>query len=113
MPRRKRDAASDKQESLLDVTARLRTAICVPAIREAVKKWRADGYKGTTETTQLLLNYWFFTDHRLSSGRPFTWHSSQREAIETLIFVWESEQVLTRRALLERYTESLKDVPLA
>jgi len=32
--------------------------------------------------------------------------------METLIFVWEFEKVRTRKGLLERYAESLKDVPL-
>jgi type III restriction enzyme len=84
----------------------------VPALREAVKAWRAGGYKGTTDTTKTLLNFWFKNDHRLPSGKPFSYHSSQREAIETLIFVWEYEKVRTRKSLLERYAESLKDVRL-
>src|SRR2546422_6811146 len=109
----KRKAANPSQTDLLDVTSRLRTAPCVPALREAVKAWRAGGYKGTTETTRLLLNHWFKTDHRLPSGRPFAYHSSQREAMETLIFVWEFEKVRTRKGLLERYAQNLKNVPLA
>src|SRR5438093_11690430 len=107
MARKKRDTATGE---LLDVASKLRTAPCVPALREAVKAWRAGGYKGTTETTRLLLNHWFKTDHRLPNGRPFAYHSSQREAIETLIFVWEFEKVRTRKGLLERYAQSLQDV---
>ncbi|MGH9426312.1 MAG: DEAD/DEAH box helicase, partial [Terriglobia bacterium] len=99
-------------DNLFDVTTRLRTAPCVPALREAVKAWRAGGYKGVTDTTRLLLNHWFYTDHRLPSGRRFAYHSSQQEAIETLIFVWEVEKVFTRKGLLERYAQSLKDVQL-
>jgi type III restriction enzyme len=37
---------------------------------------------------------------------------AQREAIETLIFVWEYEKVRTRKDLLERYANDLKDVIL-
>src|SRR5437867_10502247 len=110
MPRTKKQAAS--QGELLDVTARLRTGPCVPALREAVKAWKAGGYKGITETTRILLNYWFETDHKLPSGLVFKYHPSQREAIETLLFVWEFEKVRTRKGLLERYAETLKDVPL-
>lgn len=112
MAKRKAKKQNDAQSKLFDITAKLKTAACVPAIREAVKAWRVGGYKGTTETTRLLLAYWFQTDHRLPTGRPFAWHESQREAIETLIFVWEFEKVRTRKALLERYAETLKDVPL-
>lgn len=111
MPRRKK-ASPPNQGDLLDVSARLRTAPCVPALREAVKAWRAGGYKGVTQTTRLLLNHWFYTDHRLAGGRPFAYHASQQEAIETLIFVWEYEKVQTRKALLERYAQDLRDVRL-
>ena len=101
-----------QEDNLFDVTTHLRTAPCVPALREAVKAWRVGGYKGVTDTTRLLLSYWFYTDHRLPIGRRFAYHSSQQEAIETLIFVWEVEKVFTRKSLLERYAQSLKDVQL-
>jgi len=100
------------QQELLDITGRLRTAPCVPALREAVKAWCAGGYKGTTETTKKLLNYWFETQHKLPSGREFSYHSSQREAIETLIFVWEYEKVRSRKTLLERFAENIKNLRL-
>src|SRR5205809_4741248 len=104
MPRKKKkQAAHPSQTDVLDVTARLKTGVCVPALREALKAWRAGGYKGVTETTRLLLNHWFYTDHKLPTGRLFTYHPSQREAIETLVFVWEYEKVRTRKGLLERY----------
>ena len=41
---------------------------CVPALREAVKAWQAGGYKGVTDTTRLLLNHWFYTDHKLPTA---------------------------------------------
>jgi type III restriction enzyme len=112
MPRRKTNPADPSQAELLDITARLRTGPCVPALREAVKAWKAGGYKGITDTTRILLNYWFETDHKLATGLPFKYHPSQREAIETLIFVWEFEKVRTRKALLERYAQNLRDVRL-
>src|SRR5262249_14982805 len=111
MPKAKRKKGDDAQSKLFDITAKLKTAACVPAIREAVKTWRVGGYKGCTETTRLLLRHWFQTDHRLPNGRPFAWHDSQRDAIETLIFVWEFEKVRTRKGLLGRYAQTLKDVP--
>jgi len=110
--RRRAKSAEDGQQNLLDVTAKLRTAACVPALREALKRWRQAGYQGATETTRLLLNHWFFSDHRLPNGSPFAWHYSQREAVETLIFVWECERTRSRRALLERYANRLMELPL-
>lgn len=112
MRRPKRKAIADTQADLLDVTSKLRTAPCVPALREAVKAWVAGGYKGVTDTTRILLNHWFHTDHKLRTGRPFRYHRSQQEAIETLVFVWEYEKVRTRKGLLQRYATNLYDVAL-
>src|SRR5712691_8994145 len=112
MPRRTKQATPPTQTELLDITGRLRTGPCVPALREAVKAWKAGGYKGVTDTTRILLNHWFYTDHRLPTGLPFKYHSSQQEAIETLIFVWEFEKIRTRKGLLERYAQDLRDLRL-
>jgi type III restriction enzyme len=48
--------------------ARMATAPCVPAIRAKVNAWREEGYKGITDTTRLLINYWFRSDHQLPGG---------------------------------------------
>jgi type III restriction enzyme len=112
MPRKKKSSNAPSQTDLLDITAKLRTGPCVPALREAVKAWKAGGYKGITDTTHILLNHWFCTDHKLRTGLPFKYHASQREAIETLIFVWEFEKVRTRKGLLERYATDLRDLRL-
>ena len=112
MPRKKKQPANPTQTELLDITARLKTGVCVPALREAVKAWKAGGYKGVTDTTRLLLNHWFQTDHKLPTGRPFKYHPSQQEAIETLVFVWEYEKVRSRKALLERYATASPDLRL-
>src|SRR5580704_2551027 len=111
MPRRKKPI--DETPSLLDITAKLRSGACVPALREAVKSWKAGGRKGVTDTTGVLLTYWFEADHKLKTGRPFRYHDSQREAIETLIYVWEVEKVRTRKDLLERYAQNVPDLRLA
>jgi type III restriction enzyme len=112
MPRRTKRTDAPGQAELLDITARLRTGPCVPALREAVKAWKAGGYKGVTDTTRILLNHWFHTDHRVRTGLPFKYHGSQQEAIETLIFVWEYEKIRTRKGLLERYAQDLRDLRL-
>src|ERR1700733_6863812 len=112
MPRKKKQPANPTQTELLDITARLKTGVCVPPLREAVKAWRAGGYKGVTETTRLLLNHWFHTDHRLPTGRLFNYHHSQQEALETLVFVWEYEKVRRRKTLLQRYAMASPDLRL-
>ncbi|HEY2497872.1 MAG TPA: DEAD/DEAH box helicase family protein [Candidatus Angelobacter sp.] len=112
MPRKKKSVDPLAQPDLLDITARLRSGPCVPALREAVKAWRADDYKGITDTTRILLKHWFYNDHKLRTGAPFKYHPSQQDAIETLIFVWEAEKIRSRKALLEKYAREWKDIRL-
>jgi type III restriction enzyme len=88
---------------LFDTTELLGTAPCVSALREAVKSWRADNYKGATQTTIELLNYWFFTDHLLANGKSFQYLSAQKEAIETLIYLFEVRNIRSRKSLLEEF----------
>jgi type III restriction enzyme len=97
---RKRKQNPD-QLGLLD--ARVATAPCVPAIRTKVTAWSEGGYKGVTDTTQLLLNYWFKTDHRLASGNKFAYHYFQREAIETLVYLYEVAKVRRQKSLVEAF----------
>ena len=58
------------------------------SLREAIYAWRKEGYPNTTPTTNRLLRYWFEEDHALKEG-PFVFWFCQREAIETLIYVYE------------------------
>ena len=80
--------------------------------KEAVKSWKAGGRKGVTDTTRILLNYWFEASHKTRTGGLFKYYDFQREAIETLIYVWEVEKVRTRKDLLERYAQNVTDLHL-
>ncbi len=100
------------QKDLFNIQEQLSTAACVPAIREAVKTWRANKYKGITETTKELLNFWFNTDHVLYNGQTFRYHLAQREAIETLIYIFEVDKIKTRKELLEKYAFNTQDLRL-
>ncbi|MEY2536998.1 MAG: type restriction enzyme [Verrucomicrobiota bacterium] len=102
MPRRKKEAGS--QLSLLE--AKVATAPCVPALRIAVKKWRDSGCRGVTATTSTLLNYWFQADHRLPSGQFFRYHDFQREAVETLIYLYEVAKIRRFKDLAQTYAAS-------
>ena len=97
---RKRKEDPD-QLGLLD--ARVATAPLVPGIRAKVKAWREGGYTGISDTTRILLNYWFYTDHRLPSGGKFAYHYFQREAIETLIYLYEVAKVRRHKSLVETF----------
>ncbi|MCI0552243.1 MAG: DEAD/DEAH box helicase family protein, partial [Anaerolineae bacterium] len=98
----KKRQSSKAQLALLE--AKTPTAPCVPAIREKVKEWRDSNYKGATETSRLLLNHWFYTDHRVRSGRKFAYHYFQQEAIETLIYLYEVANIRRHKTLVETYT---------
>jgi len=100
------------QKDLFNIQEQLRTAVCVPALREAVKGWRASGYKGITQTTRELLNFWFHNDHILADGQTFQFYPAQKEAIETLIYVFEVEKIGSRKQLLERFAFNTKDLRL-
>jgi len=60
----------------------------VPRLREAVDGWREQGYPGVTETTRRLLTFWLFEDHQVDK-KWFAYYFCQREAIETLIYLYE------------------------
>ena len=73
----------------------------------AMQAWHDNGYKGATGTTRELLNYWLKSDHRQADGSLFSYRYFQREAIETLIYLWEVQRIRSRRELLERYAPAL------
>lgn len=107
-----RKQTKSKQKDLFNIQEQLSTAACVPAIREAVKGWRTSGYKGVTETTRELFNFWFNTDHVLPNGQTFKYHTAQREAIETLVYLFEIRKIKNRKTLLETFAFSTKDLRL-
>jgi type III restriction enzyme len=109
MPRKKQPA-SKAQTSFLEPTPK--SAPAVPAIRRAVEEWRVKDYEGVSDTTRILLNYWFKNDHRLPNGSKFAYHQSQREAIETLIYLFEVAGVRLHKTLVENYAGSNKDLRL-
>ncbi|MBV8695810.1 MAG: DEAD/DEAH box helicase family protein, partial [Ktedonobacteraceae bacterium] len=51
-------------------------------------------------------------DHKLRNGQLFKYHDAQREAIETLIYVYEVARVRTRKDLLEHYVSSHNELRL-
>lgn len=111
MPRT-RNKKTEMQPELFDLSPFLKTAPCVPALRKLVAEWREKKYPGVTGTTRTLLNFWFSTDHRLPTGQLFTYHDAQREAIETLIYVYEVAKVRSRKDLLEHYVSGKPELRL-
>jgi len=63
-------------------------AYLVNELRGAVFAWREEDYPNITNTTRCLLKFWFTEDH-IINGEPLEFWFCQREAIETLIYVYE------------------------
>ena len=74
------DAFQNKYEMLLPPL--------VYKIRLAVAKWRDDNYQGASETSKSLLNFWFNQEHIIGQT-PFSFFFSQREAVESIIYLYE------------------------
>jgi type III restriction enzyme len=65
----------------------------VSELRKKVKEWRDSGYKGATDTSRYLLNWWFNNPHLLPKAdgtmAEFQYFFAQREAVETIIFLYD------------------------
>lgn len=69
----------------------------VNQLRDDVRAWREDGYRGTALVTRRLLEWWFERDEeRRAVGKRFFF--CQQEAIETVIYLYE---VQNRRKMPE------------
>lgn len=81
IPIPKNDLFEDKYEDFLPPL--------VHKIRLAVAKWREADYNGASNTSKFLLNFWFEQKHTLATGNAFQFYFSQREAIESVIYLYE------------------------
>ena len=91
-------------ESLRDGKADQLMPPLVPKIRKEVHAWREGGYQGATATSRALLRWWFETDHALEGAdgtlSAFRYYFSQREAVETAIWLHDVQQVKDKHDLL-------------
>jgi type III restriction enzyme len=74
--------------AIIEMGRRASKAMLVPRIREAVDDWRRGDYAGASDTTRMLLDHWFRTEH----ADGFRYHFCQREAIEAFIWLYEVAQ---------------------
>ncbi|MBA2279606.1 DEAD/DEAH box helicase family protein [Candidatus Saccharibacteria bacterium] len=81
----------------------------VADLRKKVKDWRSDGYKGATETSVALLKWWFKEEHVQynpdGSSYNFRYYFAQREALETVVWLYEVAQVKDKYDLI-RYNST-------
>ncbi len=77
----------------------------VHKIRKEVKLWRDNKFKGATATSIALLNWWFNTEHIVPKAdgtmAEFKYYYAQREAIETIIYLYEVAAVKDKYDLMK------------
>lgn len=77
----------------------------VNKIRREVKEWRDNDYEGASETTKALLHFWFEEEHWIENADgeffEFKYYFSQRESVETIIYLHEIADVEDKYDLLK------------
>ncbi len=81
----------------------------VAELRKQVKVWRDKNYDGGSETSKALLTWWFKEEHTLynqdGSTYNFRYYFSQREALETVVWLYDVAKVRDKHHLM-RYNSS-------
>ena len=80
----------------------------VHKLRLEVKKWRDRHYEGASNTSLALLKWWFQTPHPMETEQGihhFQYYFAQREAIETVIWLYEVAKTKDKYDLI-RYDSS-------
>jgi len=81
----------------------------VHQLRKKVNEWREDAYKGASDSSIALLSWWFKHEHLMpksdGSMERFQYYFAQREAVETIIYLYDVVSVKDKYDLL-RYDSS-------
>ena len=77
----------------------------VPELRKRVKDWRDKNYEGASNTSKALLNWWFKQEHLTygvdGNAFSFQYYFAQREAVETIIWLYEVAGARNKYDLLQ------------
>lgn len=76
----------------------------VAKVRREVYAWRNGGYAGASPTSAALLRLWFDTEHLTETAdgslSTFNYYFAQREAVETVIWLYEVKKARDKFDLL-------------
>jgi len=76
----------------------------VAKVRKEVHAWRNKGYAGASATTVALLRHWFETEHLTENSdgtlSTFRYYFAQREAVESVIWLYEVKRACDKYDLL-------------
>lgn len=91
-------------ETLREISADKLMPPLVPELRKQVKAFRDSNYDGATETSKALLKWWFKTPHLINKADgtsfEFKYYFSQREALETIIYLYDVKKVKDKHDLM-------------
>ncbi len=77
------------------------------SLRSHVKQWRETDYPGASDTTRELLHHWFGRDHLIETSGgarvPFRYYFCQREAMETLVYLYEVRGIRSLTPLMAEF----------
>src|SRR3990167_7134265 len=77
----------------------------ISELRKKVKEWRDNNYAEASETSKALLNWWFKEQHTVFDqngiSTPFRYYFSQREAVETVIWLYEVAKAKSKYDLIK------------
>ena len=83
------------------------TIVIANNLRAAVRDFRDSQYAGVSDTTRELLYYWFESDHAVLDkdgiSQSFHYYFCQREAIETLVYLYENRGIRNLSALTAEF----------
>jgi type III restriction enzyme len=81
----------------------------VADLRKRVKEWRDTKYDGASDTSKALLTWWFKEEHILPDRNgatfSFRYYFAQREAVETVVWLYEVAKVKDKYDLI-RYNST-------
>jgi len=83
--------------------------LLVNQIRKEVDSWRTSNYilpSGISKTSLRLLEWWFDETHHFETGEEFNYYFAQREAIETIIYLYEVKNTLDSADLVFQYMDT-------
>ncbi|MGN2251838.1 DEAD/DEAH box helicase [Frateuria sp. GZRe12] len=73
-------------------------------VREEVSNWRDGGYQGASATSKALLQWWFHSPHQIEQAdgslANFHYYFAQREAVETVIWLYDAKQARDKYDLM-------------
>ena len=74
----------------------------VHKLRQAVYNWRSKDYQEASFTSKALLKWWFKEKHFLGDEhKEFCYYFAQREAIETIIYLYDVKKIKNHYELLQ------------